>query len=499
MTQPFTDALSWVPKTRALGASLARANDLARAQGHAAVTLEHLLSALIEDPDASAVLLCCNVDLLKLNGAANAHLQQQPAAGGGTPEAAVPVLTIFEYAVAAARQSKRNEVNGAIVLAAMVGEGNSVAAGLLQAQGLTFEGAVQALKRATSQPARPSASATRPPGPQPQETAQVQAHAPDEDPVTTARRRVQAMRLGQPVPPIAPTKPAVAAPVQATPPPLPPAPTIAQPLPQNPADQASSVPPVPATSEPLSGDWAPPPLPAQATPPVRPPRMPPPIPPLANPPPRATGAAAGAAHAAAPWTDPKAIVSRPEPASATVIPFPANRAGMPIDPVRLADKLPSLLKMGVATTIEVRIARSAVHATATAMGAAPDAALTRALTVRLKAPAGGFHVETAAPETQWFDVRNTGRDDEEVRWRWIVTPHSAGTHPLHLTIGMRTLASDGVAIETTLPEHQTSARVVRPLSSTLISAAVLAGAAACGALLMFLVRGGLGSILAAFG
>jgi len=32
MTQPFADALTWVPKSRALGATLGRAHDLARAQ-----------------------------------------------------------------------------------------------------------------------------------------------------------------------------------------------------------------------------------------------------------------------------------------------------------------------------------------------------------------------------------------------------------------------------------------------------------------------------------
>lgn len=502
MTQPFTDALSWVPKSRALGASLTRAHDLARAQGHATVTLEHLLSALIEDPDASAVLLASNVDLLKLNSAANAHLQQLLPGSGAAPEVAAPVLTILEYAVAAARQSKRSEVNGAIVLAAMVGEGNSVAARMLQAQGLTFEGAVQALKRTSSQPARPTASAapptaSTPPVPPPSAANAVAPAAavappismPGEDPVTTARRRIEAMRTGQPLPQPAPAPaaPLAAAPAQA---PLAPPP---------PAEQPVVVPPAPATSEAQSGNWAPPPLPAQSAPPVRPPRMPPPIPPLASPPPRASGPAAGAAQATAPWTDPNASPSRPEPASATVIPFPANRAGMPIDPARLADRLPKLLKIGVPTTVEVRIARSAVHATAATLGAAPEAALTRALTVRLKAPAGGIHIETAAPETQWFDVRNTGRDDEEVRWRWILTPNATGTHPLQLVIGMRTLASDGVMLETALPEYQAPIRVVRPFASMLISASVLAGAAACGALLMFLASGGLSGILRAFG
>lgn len=498
MTQPFTDALMWVPKSRALSATLARANDLARAQGHAAVTLEHMLSALIEDPDASAVLLACSVDLLQLNGAVNTHLQQQPATGAGAPEAAPAVLAILEYAVAAARQSKRSEVNGAIVLAATVGEGNSVAARMLQAQGLTFEGAVQALKRTSSQPMRPTASAAPPPvaprSPAAESTASAVTPPPvlDEDPVTTARRRIEAMRAGQSMPPIAPPAPApTPSPQMAMPTPVPSPPTTPA------VESVSTKAPMPAVEQAVNNAWAPPPIPAQPAAPARPPRMPPPIPPLASPPPRTSGPSLSTAQATAPWTDPSS--SRPEPASATVIPFPANRAGMPIDPARLIDRLPKVMKVGVATTVEVRIARSAVHATATAMGAAPDAALTRALAVRLKAPSGGFHVETAAPETQWFDVRNTGRDDEEVRWRWIVTPNKSGDHPLQLGIAIRTLASDGVTIETTLPEQQVTARAVLPLVSVLITGATLGAAALGGAIAMFLASGGFGSIMRAFG
>lgn len=494
MTQPFTDvlaftdALAWVPKSRALGGTFARAHDLARAQSHPTVSLEHMLLALIEDPDASAVLLACNVDLLKVNDAVSAHLQQQPAAAGGMPEASTAVVTILEYAVAAARQSKRNEVNGAIVMAAIVGEGNSVAARLLQAQGLTFQDAVQALKRSTAQPQRPTASAAPPPAsasnplastlpvpapsisppiipstpvPEPAQGMPQAAAQPaaiyDDDPVTTARRRIDAMRTGQPMPMSAP------------------------------ASHPTSPPPQTAgTSEHAKGDWAPPAQPTQA---ARSPRMPPPIPPLASPPQRISGSATGAAQATVPWTDPTAAVA--EPPSATVIPFPSSRAGAPIDAGRLLERLAHRMKLRSANTIEVRIARSAVHATAAAMGAAPEAAVTRALTVRLRAPNGGFHVETAAPETQWFDMRGPGREEDEVRWRWIVTPHASGSHTLQLGITMRTVATDGVLIETTLPEHQANVRVFKPLLPMVGIGAALLGAAIAGGLVVLLATGGL--------
>ena len=55
---------------------------------------------------------------------------------------------VLEAAAAAAQQGRRREINGAIVLAAIVGDGKSTAAHLLRNQGLTFEEAIRALQRA---------------------------------------------------------------------------------------------------------------------------------------------------------------------------------------------------------------------------------------------------------------------------------------------------------------------------------------------------------------
>ena len=53
---------------------------------------------------------------------------------------------ILEAAAAAARGGRRREINGAIVLAAIIGDGKSAAAQILSAFGLTFEGAIRALQ-----------------------------------------------------------------------------------------------------------------------------------------------------------------------------------------------------------------------------------------------------------------------------------------------------------------------------------------------------------------
>ena len=123
MAQSFADALNWVPKSRNLATTLARAFEYAKAQSHAAVTLEHLLLALVADPDASLVLQASNVDLSRLNADVSTYLaglQDQRAAQGqfGDPVAGEDLVRILDYASAAARQSRRREINGAIVLAA---------------------------------------------------------------------------------------------------------------------------------------------------------------------------------------------------------------------------------------------------------------------------------------------------------------------------------------------------------------------------------------------
>src|SRR5262245_46931785 len=118
MTQGFVEALAWVPKSRNLAATLARAFDYAKTQGYASVALEHLLLALVSDPDASLVLQASNVDLGRLNADVSTYLaglqERQQAAATGDPAAGEDLIRIVEYASAAAQQSRRREINGAI-------------------------------------------------------------------------------------------------------------------------------------------------------------------------------------------------------------------------------------------------------------------------------------------------------------------------------------------------------------------------------------------------
>lgn len=147
-----------IPMSPALQASLMRARDYASQQSHTQVTLEHLLLALTEDDDASSVLQSCRIDLERLRHDVSGHIGSQiersPNGGLSDPGISVGLTQILKYATLAAKQGRRPRIDGAIVLAAIVGDERSMAAAFLKAQGLTFEEAIRALQQVGGSAAR---------------------------------------------------------------------------------------------------------------------------------------------------------------------------------------------------------------------------------------------------------------------------------------------------------------------------------------------------------
>ena len=154
MPQSFADQLRSIPMSPNLGQSLERAHRCARDQSHRLVTLEHLLLALTEDAEAALILQSANVDLARLgtdvSGYLGRLLEDMRAEPGAEPRPDAELLRVLQAAASAAQQSRRKQIDGAIVLAAIVGDGKSPAAGLLKALGMTFEEAIRALQRANT-------------------------------------------------------------------------------------------------------------------------------------------------------------------------------------------------------------------------------------------------------------------------------------------------------------------------------------------------------------
>jgi hypothetical protein len=131
---------------------------------------------------------------------------------------------------------------------------------------------------------------------------------------------------------------------------------------------------------------------------------------------------------------------------------------------QLVENIPRSMRVAVAAMIEVRVARADVQALAEGLqggGAAyqHEVMVTKAMSVRLRAPDGGFFIETASPETQWIEKAMLLSADDFASWRWHVTPREAGRKRLQLIISARTVSADGLAAETALPDQVITVRV----------------------------------------
>ena len=602
MSQPYADALSWVPKSRDLATTLARAFDYAKSQLHRTVTLEHLLLALIADKDASTVLQACHVDLDRLSGDASSYVaesvERSSPGESSDPIASPELIRIVEYAAAAARQSRRREVNGAIVLAAIVGDGRSAAASMLRDQGLTFEEAIKALQkvnataRSAGQPPTQSA-----PEPGHQAAPEAQSGGPEagrpvsqepylghnqrngpsglttEDILAAARRRVatgiNGTRRPEASPPVEdsvhaqdhgrahgqpdgryspeqpePTSARPRAEVQHGPRPKPgpaslPPEVLRSEIGKHGHDAPAKGPSIPHGAQHHhqgeSGDFvSPEPAPRGSN------HVGPPAPTLdwpshsrtdgyyrpqvlrepdakrPPPPPRMPGQpvqGAGQAHPPppphyrreqSPWSEPT-----PPPFAPGEPPLSGSRSsqhgarpkatpGHEVSTAteafagQLVENIPRRMTAHVPELIEISIAKAEVKALAGRLQGSGtayrhDVVVTKAMSVRLRAPEGGFWIEMASPETQWIENTLGLLSDDYASWRWIVTPQRRGRARLQLIVSARTVGADGLAAETALPDQVVEVKIRTNYHKT----AVQWGG--------WIAAAGLGAILARFG
>jgi ATP-dependent Clp protease ATP-binding subunit ClpA len=146
--------------SRSLEQSLHRALALANERHHEYATLEHLLLALIDDPDAAGVMQACNVDIDKLrrNLAAyvESELEELVTDGSEDSKPTAGFQRTLQRAVIHVQSSGREEVTGAHVLVAIFAERESHAAFFLQEQEMTRYDAVNYISHGTAK--RPTES-----------------------------------------------------------------------------------------------------------------------------------------------------------------------------------------------------------------------------------------------------------------------------------------------------------------------------------------------------
>ena len=456
------DALSRVPPSGPFATTLSRAADYARHQSHRRVTLEHLLLALCDDADAGRVLAASRVDVRQIMIDASGYVgridDRAPPNHPVEPTLDPELSRILEYATVAAQQSGRREINGAIVLAAIVGDEQSAAATILRNQGLTFDEAITVLRQTARQPG----DAPPPPQQPPQPAApQATMNGPSTEQIlANVRERIETGRP-QTAPPAQNQMPSWASqPLPRTREPAAPYQPMAEP--QAWAQNDRHMPPPPSNAP----QWQEPP---------RPPSYPPdpysqpaqaPYPPHAG-----YGGVSMPAYAeqapqpqpyapqAPPQSQPQ---SQPRPAPPRRSKSPETVAVLPltaVDPDRLAEMLPDRLTREATETVELRVARGDLANLGVSLGSGPgasrpDLVVSRSLTVRLRSADNRLTVEPVTPETQWIDRSEAYVTAEDLSWRWTVTGRRRGKAALLLSVGARTVALDGMPVESALPEQK---------------------------------------------
>ncbi|MCH4090799.1 ATP-dependent Clp protease ATP-binding subunit ClpA [Acetobacter sp.] len=127
--------------SRNLEQTLHRALTLAGERHHEYATLEHLLIALIDDPDAVTVFRACGVDLDKLRGDLTEFLDKDlaglTAERTTEPKPTAAFQRVIQRAAIHVQSTGRDEVTGANVLVALFAERESHAVYFLQLQDMT--------------------------------------------------------------------------------------------------------------------------------------------------------------------------------------------------------------------------------------------------------------------------------------------------------------------------------------------------------------------------
>lgn len=189
----------------------------------------------------------------------------------------------------------------------------------------------------------------------------------------------------------------------------------------------------------------------------------------------------------------------PPPAPAGSPPQPLKVQRAKVETGQLAENIPRGMRVGRTERVEVRIAKAAAKAFTEGLeggGVAwhHEVTVTQAMSVRLRAPDGGFFIESASPETQWIENQLGFASDDFASWRFLVTPQSRGWNRLQIIVSARTIGADGMAAETALPDQVVEVKVRTNYKRTLLRWTGWILAAIAGGALAKFGEGGLSAV-----
>ena len=126
---------------------------------HEYATLEHLLLALVEDPEASAVMTACGVELGELGNVVKQYLDQEyqslKTEDEADPQPTAGFQRVIQRAILHVQSSGKDTVTGANVLVALFSERDSYAVYFLQQQDMSRLDAVSYISHGIGKGGRP--------------------------------------------------------------------------------------------------------------------------------------------------------------------------------------------------------------------------------------------------------------------------------------------------------------------------------------------------------
>lgn len=414
-----------------------RAWSVAGRRGSAVVALEHLLYALLDDPDALALLEGCGADIasirVEIGSAIEKNTPRRLLAKGEMPEAGRSVEHVMRTAAHAAREAGKREIDGSIALATLAGQSDSPVSLMLNRHGLSFGKALGWIESDGARSASRGAPPPRRQPPSPPRSAPPPATKPRPPSPPPAARQSNGDGNG-------PTLEDMLA-------------TIRDVIDEETVERDST---------------APRRKPAEA----------------------ARGAPAR--RAPAPQSRPPAPTRGRQPNGAAPAKAQQRQSAPPRQPGasplmgKLIERIPRVMREGVREHVEVRIAREATEALLAGVQGrgAPQVhgvAVTRAMSLYLRAPDGGFMIEPLTPETQWVFDRPSFLDSEPFgRWLWAVLPMKRGGRRLQLVAAARSVDENGMIGDVALPEQVIQVSVKINWARSLQKAALWAGLAVAG-------------------
>jgi Clp amino terminal domain, pathogenicity island component len=459
-----------LPRTAYLDHTLRRARTAAEQRSHRYVTLEHLLLALLDDPDAVKIIQATGADLPVIKSSiantVNNRMTALAVPDGRAPSFSYKFESLFLTSSQDAIRVGRSEVDGALALVALAKDREGSASAILAANGFNPEAALRVLGSPLAyqpphgQGARAPAAAPAPafpaaPGP---ETSLRPSNDSDsgtddtfmEDMLANVRNILDAEERKErghlPVSPPPPLFPPVTAPAQ---PRFEPQLRI-DPMPgRQPGQSETSLHAYPQGYEKRDSDARP--GPGQT----------------------ARGGQAGAPvrnFELQPVLDPEPLSERPSDKKPRARREKTPRSRGESAPNRLGgllDAIPRRFRSGSSEIVEIKLTREeaqAIFAQAGRrgqphLGREPQA-FCRAVTIRLSAPDGGLLIESSSAETQWIFDRPSFLGEETFgSWAWTVISGGTGFFALTVSMSARDLDGNGVVADLKVPGQSIKVRV----------------------------------------